>query len=214
VVGDAVFFVAPLGFTGNEQFRPLVKMLNACGFFVRFSDDQDRPTFLEDRIPKRYRFRLFQFLQPGEALGVYAQSQGTSWFANDAENHAYPMVDNVIGLVLRANYPSASGEETVYVYDSRDDGGRPKDPPPTFHQLPTSIRLVMVVIDEDSARRLAATYGPNEPPIGPDQGTRFTDPSMFERDLEEWTDQLEGLKVEYRVLTADVPIRGAKWSSN
>lgn len=216
VVGDAVFFVAPLGFTGDAQFRPLAKMLNACGFFVRFSDEGDRPTFLSGRIPERYRYRLFQFLQPGESLGVYANTVGADWFADTVADHAFPMVDNVIGLVLRATYPTASGERTDYGYDSRDDGNNPGNPPPNFHQLPPSIRVVMVVIDEDSARRLAAAYGSSAPPIMPVPASRFTDPSAFEGDLEAWEEQLKNFnpKVDYRVLTADIPLRGAKWSSN
>ncbi|HRJ72547.1 MAG TPA: Verru_Chthon cassette protein C [Terrimicrobiaceae bacterium] len=216
VVGDAVFFVAPLGFTTETQFRPLVKMLTACGFFVRFSAELNRPAFLGTRVPERYRYRLFQFLQPGEQLGIYASSSGGSWFSDAVAQNAFPMVDNVIGLILRANYPTSSGERSDYAYDSRDDGGSPADPPPNFHQLPPRVSVTMVVIDEDSARRLAGIYGDTAPPIGPEPSTLFTTPAQYESDLIAWENQLKSFnpRINYRILTAEIPIRGAKWSSN
>lgn len=218
VVGDAVFFIAPLGFTTDTQFRPLVKMLTACGFYVRFSNDLNRPTFLGSRIPDRYRFRLLQFLQPGEQLGIYGVPSGNTWFsgASIVADNSFPMVDNVIGLILRAHYPTSSGNQTDYAFDSRNDGGSPANPPPNFNQLPPSVSVTMVVIDEDSAQRLAAKYGQTAPPVGPPSPPRFTNPSDYDSDLAAWENQLKSFtpKINYRILTAKIPIRGAKWSSD
>lgn len=216
LVGDAVFFVSPLGFTSDSDLRPLSKMLTASGFFVRFSGEIDRPTFLDSRIPERFRFRLFQFLQSGEALRVYEDATGNNWFASAVATNAFPMVDNVIGLILRANYPTSGGEKAVYDYNSRNDEGNALKPGPQFHQLPPSISVTMVVIDDDSARRLADKFGTSPPPILPTPETRFTDPDQYEADLEAWEVELKSFqpRVAYRIFTANIPIRGAKWSSD
>ncbi len=212
---DAVFFVAPLGFTETPSMEPLVKMLTACGFYVRFSDDPKRPGFLAGRVKSRYRYRLFQFLQPGEQLQIYATATGNAWFQNAVPAWSFPMVDNVLGLILRVKYPTSSGEKVDYAYDSR--AGSHSKPTPTYNQLPPVIAATMVVIDEDSARRLAAQYGVDPPPVLPD-GNAFTDPAHYEGDLRNWEQKLQGggglPKLTYRVLSAEIPIRGAKWSSD
>jgi hypothetical protein len=73
----------------------------------------------------------------------------------------------------------------------------------------------MVVLDEDSARRLAEIHGDSPPPVLPDDEA-FQDPDTFDEDLADWESKLQGLspRVNYRILTADIPIRGAKWSSD
>jgi uncharacterized protein (TIGR02599 family) len=74
----------------------------------------------------------------------------------------------------------------------------------------------MVVIDEDSARRLEEKYHTSAPPITPTPATRFTIPDNYESDLAAWETQLKAFqpKIAYRILTAEIPIRGAKWSSD
>jgi len=211
---DAVFFAAPLGVCDDATYQPLVKMLSACGFYVRFGDVSNRPAFLNGKVEKRFRFRLYQFLQPGERLGVYASSQGTAWFQDDLLNWSFPMADNVIGLILRVKYPGPVGSAGLYSYDSRLNP-TPSNPPATFNQLPPVISTTLVVIDEDSARRLAAKFGESPPPILPDP-TAFLDPAEYEKDISDWEVKLQSFvpKISSRVLTADIHLRGAKWSSN
>ena len=211
---DAVFFVAPLGISNDADYRPLGKMLTACGFYVRFSDATNRPTFLDSIVEKRFRFRLYQFLQPGERLAIYASSLGTNWFQTDLLNWSFPMADNVIGMILRVKYPDASGTTVTYSYDSRLNPS-PSNPPTTLHQLPPVISATLMVIDEDSARRLAQKFGQSQPGILPISGA-FLDPDLYEKDIGDWEDKLKNFnpKVSYRVLSADIHLRGAKWSSN
>ncbi len=207
---QSVFFVAPLGFTEATGLQPLVKMLTACGFYVAFSGETDRPDFLGSRIPQRYRFRLHQFLQPGEDLAVYKAASGNQWFEANVAQHSFPMIENVIALFLRAKYPDTNGKDIpTYAYDSRS-----ATPPGTTNQLPPNIEVTLVVIDEASAVRLAATYGEAQPPILPKEGA-FEDADQYEKDLGDWEEEiLRKHPIKYRIFTANIPIRSAKWSSD
>ena len=124
---------------------------------------------------------------------------------------SFPMADNVIGLLLQVRYPGVSGEVTAFDYDSRDNPG--STPPPTLNQLPPVVRVTLVMIDEESAARLAAEYGDQPPPLLPD-AEWFKEVDAFETDLGRWEEKLKTLKVRYQVLSADVHLRGAKWSSH
>jgi uncharacterized protein (TIGR02599 family) len=187
-------------------------MLTAAGFYVRFSDDTARPAFLDARFPSRWRFRLWQFLQPGEQLAVYNPAGAErDWFREAVPNHSYPLVDNVIGLVLRARYPAGDAVEESYDYDSRTGGVTS----PWRHQLPPAVAVTMVVIDEESAARLAEDQGGSPPPILPPAGS-FTDPARYADDLEAWKKLLDDFRppVGYHVFESDIPIRAARWSAD
>lgn len=212
---DSVFFVAPLGITDNPSYQSLAKMLTACGFYVRFGDIATRPAFLDGKVETPFRFRLYQFLQPGERLSIYASHQRTAWFQDDLANWSFSMADNVIGLILRVKDPDTS--VVSYSYDSRP-ATYPDDPPapsPADNQLPPVVSATLVVIDEDSARRLAEKFGNDPPPVLPDSGA-FSIPANYEEDIAHWEAKLKGFapKIAYRIFTADIPLRGAKWSSD
>lgn len=209
-VTDAVFFLAPLGFTQDASLHPLVKMLTANGYFVRFSQDPARPSFLDERFPARWRYRLFQTVEPGEALSVYdTDPAATAWYVKAVEGNSYPMIDNVIGLILRARYPVGDEWEESFAYDSRI--GDPSSP--WSHQLPPSVLVTMVVIDEDSARRLEEEHGSDPPPILPPEDS-FSNPALYFQDMKDWEEQLTSMNppVAFRVFEAAIPIRAAKWS--
>ena len=75
----------------------------------------------------------------------------------------------------------------------------------------------MVAIDEQSAARLAANYGNNMPSMIQPQW--FTDTSKYEEDLDWLRQQLSGKwdskeRVNYRIFTSNVAIRGSKWTRN
>ena len=210
VSGDSVFFTAPLGISEGTTYRPLFKMLSACGFYVRFGKEEKRPAFIDGLVAPRYRFRLYQFLQPGEKLRVYGSEP--EWYLNGLEEWSFPMAENVIGLILRVRYPDGSGNATVYAYDSRAGAGA-NPPPLTLHQLPPVISVTLVVIDEDSARRLADRYGDEAPPILPAE-EEFVTADQYENDLSQWELRLKDVrpKINYRIFSSDVYLRGAKWS--
>ncbi len=212
-VGQCVFFCAPLGVNESETSRPLFKMLSACGFYVRFGVDRNRPLFVDQRLAHRYRFRLYQFLEPGERLRIYEAGVQGTWYSDDLADWSFPMAENVIGLILRVRYPDGSGNTETYNYNSRDGVGS-NSPPITMHQLPPVISVTLVVIDENTALRLADKYGDAMPPILPPTNA-FTSDGRYEDDLSEWEDKLKlfTTKIDYRILTAEVYLRGTKWSS-
>lgn len=209
---DAVFFVAPLGITNHTDYQPLSKLLAACGFYIRFGDTPNRPAFLANKVKSRYRFRLYQFLQPGERLKIYQSASGTDWFRDDLAAWSFPMAENVIGLILRVRHPGTT--TTQYSYDSRLNP-TPADPPPTFNQLPPVVSATLMVIDEDSAMRLAAQYGGDIPDILPHPGA-FSIPAQYDSDMAAWELKLRDTspRVAFRTFTADIHLRGAKWSDN
>lgn len=215
VVTDSVFFIAPLGFGGTTATQPLFKMLTACGFYVRFSDDLDRPDFLTSRVPSRFRYRLYQYLQPGEELSIFTDSNPRGWYQDALESNSFPMIDNVVGLILKANYRGTTDLVSTYAYDSQSvAGGSSAEPPITFNQLPSSLSVALVVIDEDSARRLADRFGTQPPDLQP-EAPPGDDAANYAAYLQAWEDKLKNFvpRINYRILTAEVPIKGAKWSS-
>ena len=220
--GSAVFFQAPLGRTTEASLTRLTSLLNSVGYFVCYSEATSVPPFLKSIVPKRERYRLYEWLQPAEELALYngaakaaAESQ-REWFLEnilhpDRKKNAAVLAENVIGLILMAEYPKASpdtGFELTYAYDSRSATSSAMQ-----HQLPPKIKVLMVVIDEPSAIQLAEKYGDTPPPITPETGW-FSDPAKYQHDLEEWEKKLKAAKptVNYRIYTATVDLFSAKWS--
>ena len=213
--GEAVFFQAILGRPTDSSLRRLPLLVNGVGYFVHFDDGPANPAFLDSVVTPRHRFRLYEWLQPTEQLEVYGDTSGKSWFRNSLSAgvmaNSNVLAENVIGLVLLAEYPDANGTIIPsYLYDSRDD-----TTPQSLHQLPPRIRVTMVVIDESSAIRLAEKYSAAAPPIQPD-ATWFQDPQEFGADLDLWENRLKSAspKINYRIFTATVIIQNAKWSVN
>ncbi len=218
--GDAVFFQAALGRPTSTALKRLPQLLNSIGYFVQFDAGPPLPSFLSTLAKARYRFRLYEWLQPTENLAVYSStgttaSEQRAWFRGDLAGgdlaNAAVLAENVIGLVLMAEYPDASGAIVpVFEYDSRDTAA-----PGSLNQLPPRIRVVMTVIDESSAARLADQYGTSPPPVQPETSW-FQNPSNFDQDLGLWESKLKDItpKITYRIFTATVVIQNAKWSAS
>ncbi len=208
--GDAVFFIAPLGFTDSPTYKPLIRMLTGCGFYLSFGADDARPGFLGARIRDRWRFRLHQMIEPGEKLGVYSLPQGNAWFQSRVAQNSHPIVENAFGLILRTIYPTASAGSTPhYTYDSRDTAA-----PFSHHQLPPKLAVTLLVMDETSALRLADEYGETMPAITPKNPAAFTVEDDYATDLQKWEEELRERAINYRIFTSEIPIRGAKWSTD
>jgi uncharacterized protein (TIGR02599 family) len=88
-----VFFHAPAGFSATEGrpvgaaadraaqgYRGLENMVNAWGYYLEFGDDIPfRPAFVSEQImPKRFRFRLMEFMLPSEKLVTYNLTSGST----------------------------------------------------------------------------------------------------------------------------------------
>ncbi len=207
----ALFFQAPLDFEGNGTTESSSGQLNAIGYFIQYTNDlAGRPAQLAVDFPKpRTRYRLMQYLEPTQNLMVYSAS-ARNWITNAADQ-ARPFAENIVCLVL---WPKKTDEEGAltgtnliapgYTYDSRTNWPSGASQPVQMHQLPPTVRVLMVAVDESSASRLS---GPGTFTDG-----LFSDPSLYAANLAELEKRLRDAHLNYRVFQSDVPLRAAKWS--
>jgi uncharacterized protein (TIGR02599 family) len=224
-----MFFQAPVGFSvppasGAPNPTGLENLLNTWGYFVEFGDDNaSRPPF--PTLPARYRYRLYEFMEPANDLKLYNLTSGNfayngkDWFlpslkANSRPVHA--LADNVIALVIVPKL-SAQEDQTAtrlapdLLYDSTKTKTAADINPK--NQLPPVVQVTMVAIDENSAARLA--NGSSIPDLG--LGTKFvtspTAAAKVEDDLKNLQDYLVSRKINFRVFTESVILRTARWST-
>jgi len=217
---QVIFFQAPLGRTTETAVRGLPQILNACGYFVQFNDSLSfrPPGALPQSIPGRKRFRLMEWTQDSSELTVQS-SAGNAWLQS-AGSRARPMAENVIALIIRAKFSrfDTSDENVLapaYRYNSRESrafsgGGISGN---TLHQLPPVLQLTMVAIDERSAVRLEQQNG-NAVPAGLFTGAPFTLASAYQSDMERLEANLVAARLDYRIFSATILIRGAKWNGD
>ncbi|MCX6962628.1 MAG: prepilin-type N-terminal cleavage/methylation domain-containing protein [Verrucomicrobia bacterium] len=204
-MGHAVFFQAPLSRNGNTTSSGL---LNAVGFWVDFgSDSQWKP----GHVPEQFRFRLMQGIQPADSLQVFTTTDG-SWTnaVKTIPDVGFPIASNVLALILWPRLPVVQDPEgndlsANFAYNSRQGSAIQKA------QLPPSVQVTMIVMDEASASRLAS--GSAAPTAITSAFTnRFQDVTRFESDLEAVRAALTAAKVNHLVLSSSVTLREAKWS--
>ncbi|MGB8356460.1 MAG: Verru_Chthon cassette protein C [Chthoniobacteraceae bacterium] len=198
----------------------------------------------ETRIPYKYRFRLCEMIQPANQLSIYQYTSGPSgsptytgidWFSASLGGTSRPvhvLAENVIALVLLPKL--ASGDETAggytdsslapnYLYDSTgtnmgaaqlaDKNLNPKN------QLPPIIQVTMVAVDEASYGRFQSG---TTMPANLGLATLFqtagstTDNTVpgYAKDLQTLQNTLLANKINYRVFTSSIKIKGAKWSED
>ncbi len=153
---------------------------------------------------------------------------GKEWFTDaltrtGTDRPVHILAENVIALVLlprlaSAEDPTGTGLSPKYVYDSTIKGADPKFNPngadPKFNysnQLPPIIQVTMVVIDENSAKRLE--QGAAIPPAL-NMDDLFKDADQYQDNLNTLEKRLIDNHVQYRVFTTNVQIKGAKWSKD
>lgn len=214
-VTHAVFFQTPRGFASGAPYQNLDTLLNACGFYIVHGKDTLRPAFL-DGLPNapenRTRYRLMGFLQPSEQLGVYTPPSDKSWFQTPLAGGSPPVeqiAENIIALAVlprRAAGDQAQGALAAdYEYDSRAAGPSVAAQAVTHNQLPPTVEVVLVAIDEASARRLEQEHL-SPPPL-------FTQAQDIDTDLAALEGFLSEHRMGYRIFRTVVPLRNSKWSS-
>ena len=223
----SIFFQAPLGFVDEQaNFGGLVNLMNTWGYYVEFSKEI-RPAFI-DTLPNppaaRYRYRLMELMQPSNKLTIYSKTSGIptysghEWFA-DSINATPPSVhvlaENVIALVLlpklsKLEDPSGIKLAPNYAYDSTTSNTADPALDPK-NQLPPIVQITMVAIDDVSAVRVS--NGATTPSFDALLDTVFRSAKDYESDLATLQMALTQRKVNYRVFTSNVSIRGAKWST-
>lgn len=238
----AAFFQAPLGFSDNATLTGgLNSAVNVCGYYVEFSDDSGgRADFISGGANERWRYRLMEVRQPTEANGVYGSTfdyangtpkgynigwlkPGLGLIKDGQPNPDGPrrvLAENVIAMVLlpALSFADPRYSETYltdnYVYNSRlylDNPGATKAAR-TRNALPPVMQLVLVAIDEPSAKRLAEKNG-NIAPFGPASempvSGLFNNPDNLGADIAKLTKYLQDNRIGYRVFSSDILIRNA-----
>lgn len=226
-ITHSVFFQAPTGYSGEDDYKGLDAALNATGYFVEYAKDNYKPTFLNAQ-PK-YRYRLMQMTQPTEQLSIFSSSSDPrGWFTGPLGKSTdpysanprpvYEVAENIVALIV---HPKRSEREiaaglpeltTDFEYDSRttQSWGATARQPLTQHQLPPLLEIILVAVDEQSFVRLNAAGTSAD--LG--QSAWFKTTAALESDLKEFTDKLSDptLKLKYQIFRSEVPIRSAKWS--
>jgi len=221
----AAFFQAPLGKGNDSSLRSLSSLLNNCGFFIMFGSDKANipDVFPASFAPKeKWRFRLFQWVQASKDMQTLQPFTGTAtdrdWFrtplkTNPPPNSLRPIAENIVALIFHPRLSAKEDPEgddltTDFNYDSRL-GPTSKL---TYNQLPPSVDIIMVAIDEQSAARLAEQNGSSPPDLKLTGLFTTVTPTALSNNLEAMEEELKKLKLNYRIFRTTVKIPAAKWS--
>ena len=227
-VTHAVFFQAPLGYAA-KSYASLGTLLNACGFFVRFTDDSStsslsgRPPFLDNLMQKRFRYQLMMLSQPSENLSIFSSTgTGSGWYANflnATPPNARVLAENIVVFVVlpketdadEAGIPAGQRIGANYSYDSRTAWSGTKQPT-AMNQLCPIVKVLMIAADESSIARVQGTSSA-PPSLGIDYSVLFKEAAKLPDDLAKAEAALANRKINYRVFQAEIPLRNSKWST-
>lgn len=224
--GHAIFFQAPLGVAHNAAYVGLDRLLCGRGYFVQYTSDAFfSPSILPSGTP-RFRYRLMEFSPPAEQNLIYSENKD-EWFANagaplDGEdepnqrNLTRPIADNIVALIVSPIMEGANQttNDPIFEYDSLVETGAAGTRTSTIHRLPPLVRVVLVAIDEKSAERLSFGSDGATPPFETTIAglIQQADPANLNAALEQIADEFITQKVNYRIFSSTVTLRGAKTS--
>lgn len=240
-VTHSVFFQAPLGQADNSTYqRNLNSLLNACGYFVVFTDNKSdsslsgRPDFLDvNPALDRYRYCLMELSQPAENLSIYPTPPNSAdwfkWFTTPLLNpapgeppQARVLAENIIALIVlpketdaeEADLPPNELIGRNYEYSSRtQEAWSRNEQPKSMNQLPPVLKVVMIAIDENSARRMQGSSTSPPPEIDDLLKPLFKTADNLDADLKRVEAGLTQLNVNYRVFQTEIPMRSSKWTT-
>lgn len=240
-VSHGVFFSAPLGVVDRDAYRGLENLLNVCGWYVEYGEDEAfRPGFVGSEVPPKWRWRLMELSTAAEHYPLYDYTSGAisgipkartyigkDWFSTEQKRQVSvrPLVDNVVALILIPRLARADERQMgviddtsplapEYRYDSTKTNLDPRLNPK--NQLPPVMQVTMVAVDERSMARLGLDAGQAER-FGVND--LFKQTARYSKDLsieggggESLEQRLIDEGVSYRIFTTNVHLRGAKWS--
>ena len=149
-------------------------------------------------------------------------------------DHAVVLADNILAIIIVPRYiavemkplnesTSTGKEDSItttrpvddYYYDSREYQWGEKDEKgrASYHQLPPVVELTLVAAEERSFDRLAMSMG--DTALRDKVNTIFS--GLFERyenqekDMEKVGKELTALKLQHRMFSTSVSLRGSKW---
>lgn len=214
--GQAMAFQVPLGNTGNQtSYGGLDHLLNACAFYINYAEEPSLPSPPFPAVnPPKYRYQLMQAVEPTENLEVYNEPDGSAWLAGLAAWEA-PIAENVILLVAWPRYspqddPKGDALTSNFSYNSRDYVNA--DPqPPSANQLPPTVQVLMVAIDQKSAARYCTGSSPPAEIQNLSSGLfQTSNEETFLADVETLRGRLDATNINYRIFTSTIPIRESK----
>lgn len=256
--GHGVFFQAPIGMVDDTKLGAMDHLMNTWGYFLEMgSDSATFPSFLQNVVTPRKRYRLMELMEPSEKLSVYKFQNDTNnnkWFNQSlsatTNRPVRVLAENIVALIILPRL-SLADEKRInpttppilapnYKYDSTitplttKNATNPNDLSAmmlnSYNQLPPVVQVVMVAVDEPSARRLEDLYGTdkylgiNTAPDPLSGQTLFTNPALLNDtangargDLTRMQNLLSSsskpnIRASYRVFSSNVTIKGAKWS--
>jgi uncharacterized protein (TIGR02599 family) len=212
---NGVVFQLPAGYTQLPQYKPLKGLLNARGYTVQLSNDQDFvPQGLRSQLAPKVRFRLVEFRPTTETNTLYTAPGIADWDPTTPLGAAaggggafVPLADNIIGFAVTPGWMApgvtgvaAFGGETEMMFEEyRSSGGVGA----FVHEVPRVVRVTMVAIDEPSASRLALDNAGRSPDLILQSGANLRDPSpaSFRRQLERVSTYLASRSVNFRIFS-------------
>ena len=238
--GHAVFFQAPLGLSVNHPgLGNLLNARGYYVEFD--TDETDKPPFIVERgLPLSHRYRLMEYRPPAERTtsakspfqGNTIYTKPVDWFRQDLSPASRVVAENILLLIISPRVPDSVASAAKlspwwiaprYDYNSLDrdnstvsvesvriraDGTTDQG---TQHLLPPLLEVTMVAADDGSAARWIERRGGKAVPIQQESGAAFTDPSLYDRDLQRLKDYLTSQKLSHRIFTATIALRNARW---
>ena len=235
-IGHAIFFQAPLGYTVENSSYNFSSLLNTCGYFLQYDNDEnDKPAFVKEIAPDRQRFRLMEFRPPAEEMLVYQTLQDKygspnvgnvkSWYTTAVSDpdKVRPVAENIIALVFRpllSTSDADSGNENSiapdYYYDTRAwQSGKALNSAVRYqkNQLPPLVEVTMIAVSERSMIRYQQINGESQPKWADDNFVN-SDESNYKDDIESVTNKLTMDNIDFRIFKETVAIRAANWSDS
>jgi uncharacterized protein (TIGR02599 family) len=210
--GQAVFFQAPGGVTGDATYSGMDNLLNAFGYYIDYKEESGLA--FQTTAATTYRYRLMRSVVNTEYLEVYTDNStlGSAWISG---NNSAVVAENIVYMAIwprKATSEDSVGNAltTTFAYNSRLNATSSPQPD-TANQLPPTVQVTLVAIDETSAQRFCtSSTAPTQ--ISSAFSGLFTTSSVsqFESDLETLTQQMTANGVTFRVFTTIVPMRESK----
>jgi uncharacterized protein (TIGR02599 family) len=210
--GQAVFFQAPGGVTGDATYSGMDNLLNAFGYYIDYKEESGLA--FQTTAATTYRYRLMRSVVNTDSLEVYTDNStlGSAWISG---NNSAVVAENIVYMAIwprKATSEDSAGNAltTTFAYNSRLNATSSPQPD-TANQLPPTVQVTLVAIDETSAQRFCiSSTAPTQ--ISSAFSGLFTTSSVsqFESDLETLAQQLTANGVNFRVFTTIVPMRESK----
>lgn len=219
--GQEIYFQTPEAYSNNQNYQSTQGLLNSCGYFVRYGDDSQFCPTPALTLSRRWRYRLMQGMKPTESFQNYSEAASgtTSWataLSDTTSTFVRPVADNVIAMIVWSVDPKGDSLTSDFTYNSKGYIAASTDPTKsvTANQLPPTVQITFVVIDEPSANRIDTHSSTPPAVIASALSGKFvisTD-TQFKSDLNDLAAKLNDSHINYRIFTSSVVLRESKWS--